>query len=60
MVVIMVDIHDTRFGPVVQRAIMLVIRDEINLLRVELGLSERTNEQVENAVQAKFTELGGE
>ena len=46
-----------RFGPKLLEAIVLIIKDEINLLRTELGLPERTNEQIRNAVSAKLESL---
>ena len=45
------------FGPKLLEAIVLIIKDEINLLRTELGLPERTNEQIVNAVSAKLESL---
>lgn len=45
------------FGPLLIEAIVLIIKDEINLLRVEVGLPERTNEQILNAVDSKLSSL---
>ena len=42
------------FGPMLMEAVLLVIKDEINALRAEAGLGERTTEQVVNAVSAKL------
>lgn len=46
-----------QFGPKLLEAIVLVIKDEINLLRAEHGLAERTNQQLVNALQAKLDTL---
>lgn len=43
-----------RFGPVIIEAVVLVIKDEINLLRAEAGLPERTNQQMLNAIETKL------
>lgn len=45
------------FGPKLVEAIVLVVKDEINLLRLQLGLSERTNEQIRNVVSSKLESL---
>jgi hypothetical protein len=39
------------------RALALVVLDEINLLRVEAGLSERTVEQLRTSVKNKYDTL---
>jgi len=46
-----------KFGPLLVEAIVLVIKDEINILRTQAGLSERTNEQIINAVSEKINTL---
>ena len=46
-----------KFGPKLIEAIVIVIKDEINLLRVEAGLPERTNQQLMNAVDTKLSSL---
>ena len=46
-----------RFGPKIIEAIVLVIKDEINILRSAHGLPERTNQQLINAVEAKDDSL---
>lgn len=43
------------FGPKLIEAIVLVIKDEINLLRVEHGLPERTNQQIIGALENKLS-----
>ena len=45
------------FGPKLLEAVVLIIKDEINLLRAELGLPKRTNKQIINAVSAKLESL---
>jgi len=45
------------FGPVLLEAIVLIIKEDINLLRVEHGLPERTNEQIMNAIKLKLDAL---
>ena len=46
-----------KFGPLLVEAIVLVIKDEINLLRTEAGLQERTNQQLLDAVDTKLSGL---
>lgn len=43
-----------QFGSKLLHAIVFVIKDEINILRAEHGLSARTNEQVMNSIQNKL------
>lgn len=45
------------FSPLLLDAIVRVLKDEINILRTEAGLSERTNQQVLNAIGAKLDEI---
>jgi len=45
------------FGPLLLEAIVLCAKDEINILRVELGLSERTNEQIRASLENKLSTL---
>ena len=45
------------FGPKLLEAIVLIIKDEINLLRTELKLPERTNKQIINVISAKLESL---
>ncbi len=45
------------FGPKLLEAIVLVIKDEINVLRLELSLPERTNQQFLTALDAKINSL---
>lgn len=42
------------FGPKIIIALALVIKDEINVLRVNAGLPERTNQQVLDAINTKL------
>lgn len=46
-----------KFGPVLLEAIVLVIKDEINILRTQAGLPERTNEQIMTAIENKLNSL---
>jgi len=46
-----------RFGPKLIEAIVLIVKDEINLMRSQLGLPERTNEQIKNAISNKLESL---
>jgi hypothetical protein len=43
-----------RFGPKLIEAIVSVIRDEINILRVKAGLPERTTQDIESAISNKL------
>lgn len=43
-----------KFGPKLIEAMTLVIKDEINLLRINAGLSERTNNQIMTALNNKL------
>jgi hypothetical protein len=45
------------FGPLLSEAIVLVLKDEINLLRADNGWAERTNAQLLTAVEAKLQAL---
>ena len=45
------------YGPLLIQALAFVIRDEINILRVKAELSERTNEQIVNALETKLSAL---
>jgi len=38
-------------------AIVLIIKDEINILRVEVGLSERTNQQLIDSINNRLSSL---
>lgn len=53
----MAEVFEERFGPVVLKAIVLMLKDEINLLRAQHGLPDRTNEQVIAALDAKYDSL---
>lgn len=46
-----------KFGPILIEALVLIIKDEINLLRTEHGLSERTNQQLMDAIENKLNNL---
>lgn len=46
-----------RFGPLLIEALVLIIKDEINILRTQAGLPERTNEQIINAISNKLNTL---
>lgn len=46
-----------KFGPMLLEAVVMVIKDEINLLRTEHGLPERTNTQLVNAIETKLSEI---
>jgi hypothetical protein len=45
------------FGPILLEAIALIIKDEINLLRQQHGLPERTNQQIIDAIENKLNTL---
>lgn len=42
------------FGPKLMEALTLVVKDEINLIRISLVLSERSNEQIRTALENKL------
>jgi hypothetical protein len=46
-----------KFGPVLVEAIVLIIKDEINILREEHGLEPRTNQQLINTIKNKLDSL---
>ena len=46
-----------RFGPKVMEAVVLIIKDEINLLRAEHNLPERTNQQIIEAINNKLSSM---
>ena len=45
------------FGPKLIEAVVLVVKDEINLLRTEHSLPERTNEQIVGAIGNKLNSI---
>jgi len=45
------------FGLRLVKAVVLVLIDEINVLRVKAGLAERTPQQAISAIQAKYDSL---
>lgn len=47
-----------KFGPKLIEAIVLIIKDEINILRGKAGLVERTNAQMITAIYNKLDSLG--
>lgn len=46
-----------KFGPVIMEAIVLIVKDEINVIREQLGMPGRTNQQLMNAVETKLNSL---
>lgn len=46
-----------KFGPILTEALVLIIKDEINILRVKAGLTERTNNQIMTAIDNKLQTL---
>lgn len=46
-----------KFGPILIEALALIIKDEINLLRAEHSLPERTNQQIMDAMETKLENL---
>lgn len=45
------------FGPKLVEAIVLIIKDEINILRAEHGLSARTDQNLIDAIETKLGTL---
>jgi hypothetical protein len=46
-----------KFSPRLIEALARVIRDEINILRAEHGLPARTNQQIMNAINARYESI---
>lgn len=46
-----------RFGPMLIEAIVIITKNEINLLRIQLGLPERTNQQLIDAIENRLLQL---
>lgn len=46
-----------QFGPILLEAVVRVVKDEINILRAQHGLSARTDQQLINALETKMAEL---
>lgn len=46
-----------KFGPLILEAVVLIIKDEINILRQEAGLPKRTNQQLIDTIESKLNEL---
>lgn len=47
-----------KFGPLILEALALVVKDEINTLRTNHGLANRTNQQIIDAIETKLFVLG--
>ena len=47
-----------QFGPQLLEAVVMILKDEINILRVEAGLPERTNAQLITGIENKLAGLG--
>ena len=47
------------FGPMLLEAVVMVIKDEINILRAQHGLEARTNAQLITALDAKLKTVEG-
>ena len=45
-----------KFGPQLLEALVKLMLQEINLLRIEAGLTERTSQQLIDALSAKLSE----
>lgn len=45
------------FGPMLLEAIVLIVKDEINILRNKAGLADRTNIQIVTAISNKLKSL---
>ena len=46
-----------KFGPQLIEAIVMVIKDEINILRTQHGMAERTNQQLIDAIDTKLADV---
>lgn len=46
-----------QFGPKLLEALVIIIKDEINLLRVDNGWAERTDQQLVDAIKNKLDAL---
>jgi len=46
-----------RFGPKLIEAIVLIIKDEVNILRANASLAERTDQQIIDAIETKLTAI---
>lgn len=46
-----------RFGPQLIEAVVMVIKDEINLLRAQHALPARTNQQLVDAIDTKLADV---
>ena len=51
------DYYD-KFGPKVLEAIVLVVLDEVNAIRANASLTERTVQQMLDAIDAKIASVG--
>lgn len=45
------------FGPILLEAVALVVKDEINILRQQHGLADRTDQQIMSALETKLGTL---
>jgi len=46
-----------KFGPRLVEAVALVVKDEINILRTNASLLERTDQQIIEAIETKLTAI---
>ncbi|MBA7646729.1 hypothetical protein ES703_54495 [subsurface metagenome] len=46
-----------KFGPLILEAVVMVVKNEVNILRQKAGLPERTNQQLTNAIENRLGEL---
>ena len=46
-----------KFGPAIVEAVVQVMLEELNLIRTELALANRTTQQLLDAVEAKYAGL---
>lgn len=46
-----------KFGPLLAESLVLIIKDEINILRANASLPERTNQQIMDALEARLNNL---
>lgn len=46
-----------KFGPKLVEAIALIVKDEINILRTNASLPERTDQQIIDAIETKLTAM---
>ena len=46
-----------KFGPRLLEAIVIIVKDEINILRQKAGLPERTNQQLVDSIENRLNTL---